>query len=78
MYRMYVHPERHKDIYDYMEGTKSPMRGEILRSAVRLYIYMQGNQLVGNINHAPESRVEAIAVQNNRKVYNHRLKSLRF
>ncbi len=59
---MYVHPERHKDIYEYMEGIKSLMRGEILRSAVRLYIHIRGNQLVGNGKYPPELREEAPAI----------------
>ena len=59
---MYVHPERHKDIYKYMEGIESLMRGEILRSAVRLYIHIRGNQLVGNGKFLSELREEAPSI----------------
>ncbi len=45
MYRMYIHPERHKDIYEYLEKIDHPMRGEIIRAALRLYILLQGNKL---------------------------------
>jgi hypothetical protein len=45
MYRVYVHPERHKDIYEYLERLDNSMRGEIIRAAVRLYIHFQGNKL---------------------------------
>ena len=62
MYRMYVHRERHKDIYEYMEGVKDRMRGEILRLAVRLYINMQGNQLVRNTNHPTKLGTEVPAI----------------
>ena len=52
MYRMYVHPERHKDIYEYLEKIDSPMRGEIIRAAVRLYIHLQGNKLFASAGQA--------------------------
>ena len=46
-YRIYVHPERHKDIYEYLEGIDNSMRGEIIRAAVRLYVHIRGNRFVG-------------------------------
>ncbi len=62
MYRIYVHPERHKDIYDYLEGIDNSMRGEIIRAAVRLYILLQGNRLSETISqsnsNAPGSKTE--------------------
>ena len=63
MYRIYVHPERHKDIYEYLEGIDNSMRGEIIRAAVRLYVHIRGNKFVGNAeqfnSNAPGLRPEA-------------------
>ena len=63
MYRMYVHPERHRDIYEYLEGIDNSMRGEIIRAAVRLYIHIRGDKLVVNVrqpnSNAPGSNTEA-------------------
>ena len=35
-YRIYINVEKHKDIYECLEGIPRPLRGEFIRTAIRL------------------------------------------
>jgi hypothetical protein len=35
MYRIYINVEKHKDIYECLEGIPKPLRGEFIRTAIR-------------------------------------------
>ena len=45
-YKFHIDTIKHKDIYDYLEGLKKPVRGEMIRSAIRLVIFNQNSQNV--------------------------------
>ncbi len=37
-YRIYINVEKHKDIYECLEGIPRSLRGEFIRTAIRLLI----------------------------------------
>jgi len=37
-YIFYLHTEKHKDIYEFLEGLNKPMRGDFIRTAIRFFI----------------------------------------
>ena len=45
-YKIYIDTIRHKDIYEYLEGLKKPVRAEMVRAAIRLVIFNQSNQAI--------------------------------
>jgi hypothetical protein len=45
-YKIHIDTIKHKDIYDYLEGLKKPVRTEMIRAAIRLAIFNQRNQAI--------------------------------
>lgn len=45
-YKLHIDTVKHKDIYEYLEGFKKPVRAEMIRAAIRHVIFNQGNQSV--------------------------------
>ena len=45
-YKIHIDTVKHKDIYEYLEGLKKPVRAEMIRAAIRLVIFNQRNQAV--------------------------------
>ncbi len=50
-YKLLVDTVKHKDIYDYLEGLKKPVRAEMMRAAIRLMIFNEGSRNI-TIQHA--------------------------
>ena len=38
MYRIYINVEKHKDIYECLEGIPRPLRGEFIRTSIRFFM----------------------------------------
>jgi len=53
-YKIHIDTLKHKDIYEYLEGFKKPVRAEMIRSAIRLVIFNQRNQAI--IQNFPEPK----------------------
>jgi len=45
-YKIHIDTVKHKDIYEYLEGLKKPVRAEMIRAAIRLVIFNQKNQAI--------------------------------
>jgi len=43
-YKIHIDTVKHRDIYEYLEGLKKPVRAEMIRAAIRLVIFNQRNQ----------------------------------
>lgn len=43
-YKLYIDTLKHKDIFDYLEGLKKPVRAEMIRAAIRFVIFNRSNQ----------------------------------
>ena len=40
-YKIYIDTAKHRDIYEYLEGLKKPVRAEMIRAAIRFVIFNQ-------------------------------------
>ena len=45
-YKIHIDTVKHKDIYEYLEGLKKPIRAEMIRAAIRFVIFNQRNLAV--------------------------------
>ena len=45
-YKIHIDTVKHRDIYEYLEGLKKPVRAEMVRAAIRLVIFNQKNQAI--------------------------------
>jgi hypothetical protein len=56
-YRIYINVEKHKDIYECLEGIPRPLRGEFIRTAIRF--------LMNNTNSMNSLRTEPVGKTDN-------------
>jgi hypothetical protein len=56
-YRIYINVEKHKDIYECLEGIPRSLRGEFIRTAIRF--------LMNNTNSISNLRTEAVEETDN-------------
>jgi hypothetical protein len=60
-YRIYVDTERHRDIYEKLESVPRPLRGEFIRTAIR--VLMNNTNSMDNLRTEPTEKTADVAPQ---------------
>jgi len=56
MYRIYINVEKHKDIYECLEGIPRPLRGEFIRTSIR--VLMNKTNSMNNLKTEPIGKTD--------------------
>jgi len=58
-YRIYINVEKHKDIYECLEGIPRSLRGEFIRTAIRLLMNNTDTMTAMKINPIQKTHIAA-------------------